>query len=127
MQAVEEQLLATVWRGVTDPAECWIARTGRFFRVGEVAEQPHRAAYRLWVGELTPGMEVSRACGGGACINPDHLVAQRLGTASQHRMNRHGDHTDGTTCLACDAFENAAKPIKPNRRSRVRATKPDPR
>lgn len=40
-------------------------------------EKAHRVAYRLFRGEIPPGMNVLHRCGVACCVNPDHLY---LGT-----------------------------------------------
>lgn len=35
----------------------------------------HRAAYRLFVGEIPPGLEIDHLCRNKGCANPDHLEA----------------------------------------------------
>lgn len=37
-------------------------------------ELAHRAAFRLLVGPLTPGLEVMHKCDTPSCVNPEHLL-----------------------------------------------------
>jgi DNA-binding CsgD family transcriptional regulator len=51
--------------------------TGRRKIVGE--QYAHRAAYRLWIGEIPEGCYVVWTCGSEPCVNPAHLkVIPRL-------------------------------------------------
>lgn len=38
----------------------------------------HRLAYEIFRGPLNRGDIVRRSCGHGLCVNPDHLVRQRI-------------------------------------------------
>lgn len=55
----------------------------------------HRAAYRIWCGEIEVGMEIDHRCRHRACINPQHLwlVTHRVNASmcvqgDEHRNRR---------------------------------------
>lgn len=54
------------WQGVTSVGY------GRIKYLGKL-ELTHRVAYRLWVGELIPGMHIDHLCFNTLCCNPEHL------------------------------------------------------
>lgn len=44
-------------------------------RINGVLVSSHRAAYRIFVGEVPSGMELDHLCRVRSCCNPDHLEA----------------------------------------------------
>ena len=42
---------------------------------GERSEYTHRISYRLWVGEILPGLSIDHLCRRRLCVNPAHLEA----------------------------------------------------
>lgn len=64
-----------------NPDGCWTwagAKHGQGrgygkFRLGGKVVSAHRAAYRLFVGEVTPGNVVGHQCNNEACCNPFHV------------------------------------------------------
>ena len=63
---------------------------GRFQVAKRVTERAHRAAWRLWVGDLAPGDVLHHECGTKACVNPSHLVP--LTRSAHSRLHAHGGH-----------------------------------
>lgn len=68
---------------------CWIWTAATFRGVGAFrregarrTESAPRAAYAHFIGQIPFGSEMSTSCGVRACVNPEHLVALRRGTAS---------------------------------------------
>lgn len=75
---VEQRLLA--YRRITESG-CWEwtgARTKRGYgliRVDGKALRAHQASYRVFVGDVPPGLELDHLCMNRACFNPAHLEA----------------------------------------------------
>lgn len=55
---------------------------------GQGVDRPHRVAYRLAKGDITPGLLVMHSCNNKLCCNPDHLS---LGTYSQNIRDAYRD------------------------------------
>jgi DNA-binding XRE family transcriptional regulator len=55
----------------------------------------HRVAWELAYGAIPPGMEVARACPGGAnplCVRPDHLILREKGAARRATQRERAPH-----------------------------------
>lgn len=68
----------------TDQDGCWLwtgAKHGQGrgygkFRLGGKVVSAHKAAYRLFVGEVAEGMVLGHQCNREECCNPHHLKAE---------------------------------------------------
>jgi hypothetical protein len=73
-------VLDRFWAKVNAPSDgCWqwvgcinAEGYGRFNFDG-VITNAHRASYRLFVGEIPPGLVIDHLCRNRSCVNPDHL------------------------------------------------------
>lgn len=97
----QEQCLEQEWYEVRERIEanvrkneatgCWLWQAGvdgcgyGQLRVNGPKEKAHRAAYRIFKGDIPPGMCVCHTCDTPACCNPDHLF---LGTAKDNAVDR---------------------------------------
>lgn len=86
---LEDRLLAKI-KYVGD---CWLFTGKPADKYGSLKEGgntrtqigAHVAAYKLWVGEIPPGLQVCHHCDTPRCCNPSHLF---LGTAKQNAEDR---------------------------------------
>jgi len=83
-----------------DVNECWewtgykTPKGYGWCRVNGKSDFAHRAAFRLWKGEIPDNMIIRHTCR-NKCVNPAHL---QLGTYSENNMNdriRDGTHVKG--------------------------------
>ena len=92
----------------------WIAgRTyagyGAVYLPGE--NRAHRAAYKLWKGNVPPGMQVRHTCDNRTCINPDHLLLGTAADNAQDAMQR-GRLQHGSIHWAAKVNEHMVKMIR---------------
>ena len=92
---MEDRFLTRVTKS-DDPNGCWIWTGGRtpngygMFSIGSKSINAHRAAYKMWKGEIPKGVWVLHTCR-NKCVNPDHL---ELGTPRKN--NKEDKVRDGT-------------------------------
>lgn len=85
-----------------DEQGCWLwpkimANGYGQISVGAQTLLAHRAAYEVWKGPITSGLEVDHLCNVRRCVNPEHLLAvppleNKLRSDSIAMRNRHKTH-----------------------------------
>lgn len=86
--SIRERLESKI--GGTNELGCWLVKKVGAQGYGVMSYQGkpdtlHRISYRVFKGEIPPGLEIDHQCRNRSCINPDHLKAV---TRMENAQNR---------------------------------------
>lgn len=90
------------WPKVEITPGCWLWTAAKNiggygqFHVKGVCTVAHRFSYKLFVGDIVPGMQLDHLCRVRHCVKPDHLEAVTP-LENMHRIPTHQSHR---TCCA---------------------------
>jgi len=136
MTAIEERILAKVERSANG-CWTWTGRTNEkgygYITVAGRSQRAHRIAYKTWVGDIPPGLQLDHTChnddptcAGGktckhrACLNPAHLEPVTTQENSRRGAGPGCVNARKTHCKRGHAFDeaNTARQVLPSGREK---------